>query len=98
MGNPMWSFDEMCKETYRLLVEEELITKKKDVPIEEISIEEIRETIKNCKHDAEFYFQCGIAASSIASDFYKNRGCDELNAAIDGYSTYLDFIGIEEDD
>ena len=98
MGNPMWSFDEMCKETYRLLVEEELITKKKDVPIEEISIEEIREAIKDCKHSSEFYFQCGIAASSIASDFYENKGCDELNAAIDGYSMYLDFIGMEEDD
>ena len=41
--------------------------------------------------------KCGIAPSSIASDFYENKGCDELNAAIDGYSMYLDFIGIEDD-
>lgn len=96
MGNPMWFFDDVCRETYRLLMEEGLIKKKK-IQINEISIEEIREAIKDCKHSSEFYFQCGIAASSIASDFYENKGCDELNAAIDGYNMYLDFIGIEED-
>lgn len=29
MGNPMWFFDDVCRETYRLLMEEELIEKKK---------------------------------------------------------------------
>ena len=96
VGNPMCFFDDVCRETYRLLMEEELIEKKK-IQINEILIEEIREVIKDCKHNSEFYFQCGIAASSIASDFYENKGCDELNAAIDGYSMYLDFIGIEDD-
>ena len=96
MRNPMWFFDDVCRETYRLLMEEKLIEKKKS-QINEIPIEEIREAIKDCKHSSEFYFLCGIAASSIASDLYKNRGCDELDAAIDGYNMYLDFIGIEED-
>lgn len=29
MGNPMWFFDDVCRETYRLLMEEGLIKKKK---------------------------------------------------------------------
>ena len=28
MGNPMWFFDDVCRETYRLLMEEGLIKKK----------------------------------------------------------------------
>lgn len=30
MGNPMWFFDDVCRETYRLLMEEGLIKKKKN--------------------------------------------------------------------
>lgn len=42
MGNPMWFFDDVCRETYRLLMEEGLIKKKK-IQINEIPIEETRE-------------------------------------------------------
>ena len=96
MENSVLFFDDACRETYRLLKEEGLI-KKENKEEKYITIEEICKAIKDCKHSSEFYFQCGIAASSIASDFYENKGCDELNAAIDGYSMYLDFIGIEDD-
>ena len=37
MGNPMWFFDDVCRETYRLLMEEGLIKKKK-IQINEIPI------------------------------------------------------------
>ena len=96
MGNPMWFFDDVCRETYRLLMEEGLIKKKK-IQINEIPIEEIREAIKDCKHSSEFLNQSGKAANSIATVNYEKKGCEECNAAIDGYSMYLDFIGIEED-
>ena len=48
MRNPMWFFDDVCRETYRLLMEEGLIKKKK-IQINEIPIEEIieLEIIKN---------------------------------------------------
>ena len=48
MGNPMWFFDDVCRETYRLLMEEWFIKKKK-IQINEIPIEEIIELgiIKN---------------------------------------------------
>lgn len=95
MGNPMWFFDDVCRETYRLLMEEGLIKKKK-IQINEIPIEEIREAIKDCRHNTEFYFQCGVAAANIAANINTVRNYSDLSIAIDGYNMYKDFICLED--
>ena len=61
MENSVLFFDDACRETYRLLKEEGLI-KKENKEEKYITIEEICKAIKDCRHNTEFYFQCGVAA------------------------------------
>ena len=94
MENSVLFFDDACRETYRLLKEEGLI-KKENKEEKYITIEEICKAIKDCRHNTEFYFQCGIAAANIAANINTVRNYSDLSIAIDGYM-YKDFICLED--
>lgn len=91
MENSVLFFDDACRETYRLLKEEGLI-KKENKEEKYITIEEICKAIKDCRHNTEFYFQCGVAAANIAANINTVRNYSDLSIAIDGYNMYKDFI------
>lgn len=61
-----------------------------------ITIEEICKAIKDCRHNTEFYFQCGVAAANIAANINTVRNYSDLSIAIDGYNMYKDFICLED--
>lgn len=90
MGNPMWSYEEMVRETDRIIAENKETDK-------DTSIEDLELRLKSYKHDAEFYFNCGIAAANISNEIFENGGCDELNAAIGGFTMFRDLIGLKEE-
>lgn len=94
MENSVLFFDDACRETYRLLKEEGLI-KKENKEEKYITIEEICKAIKDCRHNTEFYFQCGVAAANIAANINTVRNYSDLSIAIDGYNMYKDFICLE---
>ena len=85
MENSVLFFDDACRETYRLLKEEGLI-KKENKEEKYITIEEICKAIKDCRHNTEFYFQCGVAAANIAANINTVRN----------YSDLSDFICLED--
>ena len=95
MENSVLFFDDACRETYRLLKEEGLI-KKENKEEKYITIEEICKAIKDCRHNTEFYFQCGVAAANIAANINTVRNYSDLSIAIDGYNMYKDFICLED--
>lgn len=95
MENSVLFFDDACRETYRLLKEEGLI-KKENKEEKYITIEEICKAIKDCRHNTEFYFQCGVAAANIAANINIVRNYSDLSIAIDGYNMYKDFICLED--
>ena len=80
MENSVLFFDDACRETYRLLKEKGLIKKEN----------------KDCRHNTEFYFQCGVAAANIAANINTVRNYSDLSIAIDGYNMYKDFICLED--
>ena len=95
MENSVLFFDDACRETYRLLKEEGLI-KKENKEEKYITIEEICKAIKDCRHNTEFYFQCGVAAANIAANINTVRNYSDLSISIDGYNMYKDFICLED--
>lgn len=95
MENSVLFFDDACRETYRLLKEEGLI-KKENKEEKYITIEEICKAIQDCRHNTEFYFQCGVAAANIAANINTVRNYSDLSIAIDGYNMYKDFICLED--
>ena len=95
MENSVLFFDDACRETYRLLKEEGLI-KKENKEEKYITIEEICKAIKDCRHNTEFYFQCGVAAANIAANINTVRNYSDLSIAIDGYNMYKDLICLED--
>lgn len=94
MENSVLFFDDACRETYHLLKESGLI-KKENKEEKYITIEEICKAIKDCRHNTEFYFQCGVAAANIAANINTVRNYSDLSIAIDGYNMYKDFICLE---
>lgn len=91
MGNPKWSYDEVVREADRIITESMKVDK--DTPIEALELR-----LKAYDHDNEFYFNCGIAVANVSNDISENDGCDEFNAAIDGFAMFRDLIGLEEED
>lgn len=88
MGNPKWSYNDMMREAYRAV--------NCDKKIDECSeVEDLELRLKACKHDNEFYFKCGIAATKIVNDICTNGSCDEINAMIGGLSMFEDLIELE---
>lgn len=89
MGNPRWSYDEMVREADRIITESTKVDK--DTPIEDLELR-----LKSYKHDNEFYFNCGIAASDVANDICMNGSCDEMNATFGGFAMFRDLIGVKD--
>ena len=89
MGNPKWSYDDMVREADRIITESMKVDE--DTPIEDLELR-----LKSYDHDNEFYFNCGAAAANISNDIFSNSGCDDLNAAIDGFAMFRDLIGVED--
>lgn len=89
MGNPKWSYDDMVREADRIITE----SMKVDT---DTSVEELELRLKACDHDNNFYFNCGIAASNVASNICMNGSCDEMNAMVCGLSMFEDLIGVED--
>lgn len=89
MGSPMWSYEDMVRETDRIFTH----SKKTD---ENTSLDDLELRIKSYEHDGEFFFKCGIAAANILNDIGINGGCDEMNASIGGLSMFRKLIGTED--
>lgn len=89
MGNPRWSYDEMVREADRIITKSTKVDK--DTPIEDLELR-----LKFYKHDNEFYFNCGIAASDVANDICMNGSCDEMNAMFGGFVMFKDLIGVKD--
>lgn len=89
MGNPRWSYDEMVREADRIITESKEVDE--DTPIEDLELR-----LKSYKHDNEFYFNCGIAASDVANDICMNGSCDEMNTMFSGFAMFRDLIGVED--
>ena len=89
MGNPRWSYEDMVREADRIITESMKVDE--DTPIEDLELR-----LESYKHDSEFYFNCGIAVANVSNDISENGGCDEFNAAIDGFEMFRDLIGLEE--
>lgn len=90
MGNPRWSYDDMVREADRIITESMKVDK--DTPVEDLELR-----LKACDHDNNFYFNCGFAASNVASNICMNGSCDEINAMIGGLSMFGDLIGLEDE-
>lgn len=88
MGNPKWSYEEMLREADRIIASEV----KNNANTE---IKDIEERINSYKHDSKFYFYCGMSASNVMMDIYRNGSCDELNACVDGLDMFWKFIGLD---
>ena len=89
MGNPRWSYDEIVREADRIITESMKVDK--DTPVEDLELR-----LKACDHDNNFYFNCGIAVSNVASNICMNGSCDEINAMIGGLNMFADLIGVED--
>jgi hypothetical protein len=90
MGNPRWSYDDMVREADRIITESMKVDK--DTPVEDLELR-----LKAFDHDNNFYFNCGFAASNVASNICMNGSCDEMNAMIGGLSMFGDLIGLEDE-
>lgn len=90
MGSPMWSYEDMVREADRIIT----YSKKRD---EDTSIEDLELRLKACDHDNNFYFNCGIAVSNVASNICMNGSCDEINVMIGGLNMFADLIGLEDE-
>lgn len=86
MGDPRWSYDDMCVELCRL----------RGQKIEDPALAE--QYIKECKRDNRFYFDAGVAMGNVIADISFNCGCDELNAACGGVYMFENMIGVREND
>lgn len=89
MGSPMWSYEDMVREADRIIIESMKVDE--DTPIEDLELR-----LKSYKHDSEFYFNCGIAATKVVNDICMNGSCDEINAMIGGLSMFEDLIRLED--
>lgn len=90
MGNPKWSYDDIVREADRIITESMKVDK--DTPVEDLELR-----LKACDHDNNFYFNCGIAVSNVASNICMNGSCDEINAMIGGLNMFADLIGLEDE-
>lgn len=80
----------MVREADRIITESMKVDT--DTPVEELELR-----LKACDHDNNFYFNCGFAASNVASNICMNGSCDEINAMICGLSMFADLIGLEDE-
>mgnify|MGYP004532950725 CR=1 FL=1 len=90
MGNPKLSYYDMVREACRFVN-----WGKKVNECSEVKDLELR--LKTCKHNNEFYFKCGIAATKVVNDICTNGSCDEMNAMLGGLSMFENLIGLEDE-
>ena len=88
MGNPNWAYEEIVRESDRLITNSKRID-------ETTSIDQIEKRIRSYEHNPEFYFNCGLACGNVMNDIISNEGTDSFNAALGGFSMFRDLIGLE---
>ena len=89
MGNPNWSYEKMVRELDRLVINSKRID-------ETTPIDQIEKRIKGYEHNSEFYFNCGIACGNVMSDIISNEGTDSFNAALGGFSMFIDLVELKD--
>lgn len=87
MGCSKWSYENMVKETDRLLHHRKLG--------EDTLLKEAEDRIINHKHDNLFYFICGEAYGVVLDDICRVGSTDEINAAVAGSTMFKQLIGLE---
>ena len=91
MGNPMWSYKEMCLETDRLIRDADEIDKKSD-------FKTVEERLRKCNHNKNFYYNCGVAVSNVINEIFETKGNDSINAAVGGLNQFEDFIELDDNE
>ena len=90
MGNPNWAYEEMVRESDRLITNSKRID-------ETTSLDQIEKRIRSYEHNSEFYFNCGLACGNVINDIISNEGTDSFNAALGGFSMFRDLVGLEDE-
>lgn len=100
MGNPMWSY-KACLQSFAYY-----LTCHNDMMLanqlqEENSIEKLEDFILDKEKtisSKEFFYNAGMSCMYVLMNEVNNGGCDSLNAAIGGLTSFEHFIGIIDDE
>lgn len=91
MGNPMWSYKDMCLEADRLIRDADEIDKKSD-------FKAVEERLRKYNHNKNFYYNCGAAVSNVINEIFETEGNNSINAAVGGLSQFENFIELDDNE
>lgn len=78
-------YDEICREADRMIHD-------KNETDDVSPLNEIEKRITEHTHDANFYFNCGVAAANVCNDVWLNGSCEEMNEACGGLDMFIKYI------